>query len=429
MKTPFVLIFLLSVSSISFIFNTSFAQDSAETSILEKYLKEKEFSKLKVAYKQQEIHLSDQDKAYYRALIDNVSNRCAQSARKIDDLLKNKERTLALEAVQRLLKAQMDNFVKLNDYRQAATIGDHILSSYAAFLDSTETFDLRNTTKLWHALENVAPQQITRKESRVKWTRDKIGLMNIPVRVGNQVTDFVFDTGANLSTISVSYAQKLKLAILPTSIDLGSSTSIQNKAMLAVAPSIFIDKTELKNVVFLVLPDESLQFPQLDFAIHGIIGFPVMNQLQEVQIARDGLFYIPQQVSAHVSQNLFLDELTPVIQLKVNDDTLLCHFDTGALKTELFKKYYDANKLKIESEGRLDSVGRGGAGGAHKVEVYKIPSTFVIQDKKVTLDSLAVLTEPVGNFDAHFYGNVGQDIINQFNKMTINFQSMYIDFN
>lgn len=423
MKTQWLSIFFLSLS------NYALAQQTG-TSVLEKFLQEKDFLKLEASYRQQKDTLSELNSLYYGAFIDNASNRCTQSAKKIESLLKYHKSELTPQTAPPLLNVQMDNFVKLNAYRKAAKVGEQILASYSTFLDSAKVADLKNTIKLWRALENAPPQQITKVESRVKWTRDKIGLMNIPIRIGNQVSDFVFDTGANLSTISLSYAQKLKLKIIATSIDLGSSTSIQNQAMLAIAPSIFIDKTELKNVVFLVLPDKNLQFPQLDFAIHGIIGFPVMNLLREVQIARDGQFYIPPSVSNNVGQNLFLDELTPVIQLQVGDDTLLCHFDTGAMKTELFKKYYDANKSKVESEGKIDSIGRGGAGGVHKIEVYKIPlSTFTIQGKKAALANLPVLTESVGDFDAHFYGNIGQDIINQFNKMTINFQSMYIDFN
>ncbi|MEH6306444.1 retropepsin-like aspartic protease [Olivibacter sp. CPCC 100613] len=418
-STLFILIFI-SISS-------SLAQKQTGIKMLNKYLQEKEFFKLEAAYKQQKNILSEFDDMYYGALIDNASNRCAESTKKIERLLNGSK--LKGQTTLQLLKVQMDNAVKLDNYSMAARMGDYILSSYSSFLDATEIADIRNSTKLWRALENVAPQQTNRIQSSVKWTRDKIGLMNIPVRIGKETNDFVFDTGANLSTISLSYAKKLNMKILPTRINLSSSTSIQNEATLAVAPIVFIDKTALKNVVFLVLPDENLQFPQLDYAIHGIIGFPVMNQLKEVQITRDGLFHIPEQIANNVDQNLVLDGLTPIIQLKIDNDTLLCRFDTGALETELFKKYYEANKSRVEQEGRVDSIRRAGAGGTHKVNAYKMaPSTFIINHKKTTLSNFAILTESLGDFDKHFYGNIGQDIIGRFNKMTINFQSMYIDF-
>ncbi|MCL4641086.1 MAG: retropepsin-like domain-containing protein, partial [Olivibacter sp.] len=228
MKTQWLSVFFLSLS------NYALAQQTG-TSILEKFLQEKDFLKLEASYRQQKDTLSELNSLYYGAFIDNASNRCTQSAKKIESLLKYHKSELTPQTAPPLLNVQMDNFVKLNAYRKAAKVGEQILASYSTFLDSAKVADLKNTIKLWRALENVPPQQITKVESRVKWTRDKIGLMNIPIRIGNQVSDFVFDTGANLSTISLSYAQKLKLKIIATSIDLGSSTSIQNQAMLAIA--------------------------------------------------------------------------------------------------------------------------------------------------------------------------------------------------
>ena len=176
---------------------------------------------------------------------------------------------------------------------------------------------------LWRALREVPPQQISLQNTKIPWKRDVAGLMNIPVSLEGQQDDFVFDTGANLSTIAESYAKQLHLKFIPTKVDLGSSTSITSKASLAVASHLQIGNTELQNVVFLVLPDEQLSFPQIHYAIHGIIGFPVISHLGEVHILQNGEIHFSKGTGISHKHNLAMDELLPIIALCKGKDLLL----------------------------------------------------------------------------------------------------------
>src|SRR5207237_3830724 len=112
----------------------------------------------------------------------------------------------------------------------------------------------------------------------------KARLLNVPVEINAQKMDFVFDTGANISTVSASTAQKLGLRIIEADIAVGSSTDIKVKSKLGVAPEIKVGQVTLKNVVFLVLEDKALTFPQINYQINGIVGFPVIEAFREITL-------------------------------------------------------------------------------------------------------------------------------------------------
>ncbi len=69
----------------------------------------------------------------------------------------------------------------------------------------------------------------------------------------------------------------------------------------------------------------------------------------------------------------------------------------------------------------------GGAGGVTSKKGFYTTFRPVINDNTVAIDSVIVLREPVTDTNI-FYGNLGQDLINQFDKMIINFDQMFLKF-
>lgn len=58
---------------------------------------------------------------------------------------------------------------------------------------------------------------------------------------------------------------------------------------------------------------------------------------------------------------------------------------------------------------------------------YVVTSNFNIIDKEITLNDILLLKEKIKDNET-VYGNIGQDLIQQFHKMTINFEQMFIKF-
>ncbi len=389
------------------------------------------FSGLEILIICKQSKLDSKDKLYFKAYIDNAFNHCTSSQQVIGSLLTSSQFKLTNTEIAGLLKIKMDNDVKLFRYSEAAQTGDKLLSQYSNTLDTADLADIRNSNKIWHALAQVPPQQndIT-ADTWLTWKRDIAGLMTIPVDANGQPSDFVFDTGANFSTISQSYAKKFNMQLIQTSFSLGSGTSIVNQATLAIADKLQIGNITLTNVVFLVLPDEQLIFPSAHYEIHGIIGFPVIASLGEINVYKNGKINIPVMQMVYSLKNLALDGLIPVISMKTDRDTLSYRFDTGAKQTELFSNYFDKYRDEISKNSKADTIQRGSAGGIAKIKAYHLQDfSFNAGGKKITLHQTDVLAEPFANNKEYYYGNIGQDFISQFNEMTINFKQMFINFN
>jgi predicted aspartyl protease len=119
---------------------------------------------------------------------------------------------------------------------------------------STDTrADLRNNLKIWSALDHVKPQLIQiNDDTRLKMTKDKASLKNLKVEVNGDTASFIFDTGANLSTVSESVAKRLHMDIIRADIDVDAITGIAIKADLAVCKQLKLGNINISNAIFLV---------------------------------------------------------------------------------------------------------------------------------------------------------------------------------
>lgn len=384
--------------------------------------KSKNYFKAKELYEKSKSSLSKTDRLLIEAVLDNAFNRLRESDKRITKLLQQKvPDSVALQ----LLRVRFDNAVKLYNYKTAAESIETILGRFATQLTETEREDFRNSLKIWNALREE-PAQTVRIPGSVqqKMKTDKAGLKNLTLFTGTDSIDFIFDTGANISTITRSTANKLNMKIIPANIKVGTITGQSVQADLGVCPRLQFGDIEIRNAVFLIFEDQALHIAPIDYQIHGIIGFPIINALREIQITKDGYFIVPRAARHKPAiSNLALDGLTPLIYL----DGMHFTFDSGADHTMLYQAFYERNKAAIEQMYKEDSVAFGGAGGHKKFAGYTISHTFNLQGKPVVLEKITLLKEKIKDEET-VYGNIGQDLIRQFGKMTLNFGQMFIRF-
>ena len=375
--------------------------------------------------------ISDEKKLYFSAFVNNAFNRNRESIKNIDAIFSNYPSVITDSLKANLLLLQEDNYFKTFQYAKSADVDNELINQYKPVLDSNKYADIKNSFLVRNALRNIEPQQVTHSgDAGISWKKDMIGLIEIPVRKKDSVFDCVFDTRANISGITATYAKKMGLKMLDVSYTEGSGiTGKTFKCSLGIADSMWIGNILIRNVVFQVMPDEILYFPTIHFGLHVIIGYPVISQLKEVHVFQNGSITIPGHSSNSSLHNLALDRLNPVVSCKTDDDTLCFQFDTGATSSVLYSTYFRKYKAKIIKEGVAQTVDMGGAGGTVKTKIYAL-KTFNVQvgNKKATLKEVSVQPEPIPGIVEKFYGNLGQDLIGQFNEMILNFDQMYIDF-
>lgn len=313
------------------------------------------------------------------------------------------------------------NALRLHSYAEAADLVELLLTEPPAFVDSTRLRDFRNMRRFADALRDVPPETVAR---RARTRLELVGRGHVRVTVNDSVRDYPLDTGANLSTLIRSEAEALGLEIREAGVEVGTATDVRVTADVAVADRLRLGEIELRNVAFLVVPDEVLTFPGL--VIRGIVGFPVAEAMGELRFG-DGAIEVPGEVPARSTRNLALHQLTPLVRVGYGGDHLVCRFDTGANRTTFYEPFFRRYRSRIQERGTPDTLRTGGAGGVRDLPGYRLENvTIRVAGEAVSLGEPHVHTRVLeaSEEDNVLDCNLGQDVLTRFEGYTINFRSM-----
>jgi hypothetical protein len=323
-----------------------------------------------------------------------------------------------------------DNYTKTFQYAKAAQTYRTLLQKFATETDEKEKADYRNVFELWNALSKVPPQKVLfRGDSTIRGVQEEVGL-TVPIEInGNQPEHLIFDTGANVSTITESLAKKLNLQVIEAQIDVGSITGEKVKARLGVAKRLKLGNILAENVVFLVFPDKALFIEPIPFQMKGFIGFPLIAALREITWKKNKEILIPLKISKRGERNLALSNLTPLIAGNYQGKRLVFGFDTGASNTNFYQPFFKTFESEIKTIGTKTTEKMSGVGGAKEITSYLLKDFKMnFAGKDAVFPQVKVLTERTTDLSQYVYGNIGRDLIEQFEKMTLNFQTMSIAF-
>ncbi|WP_261512667.1 retropepsin-like aspartic protease [Chryseobacterium paludis] len=412
------------LAAMLFISIISFCQTPvSKFDILYKKIDQKNFFIVHELFEKNKKDLPVEYQYFTEAVLYNAFNKPEESNQKILKLESSKTR-LPDSLMLKIWRIKEDNCMKQYDYKGAKKAIEVAINQYNDLLTEDEKSDFKNNLKIWTALENEPRQQVTfNGDTRIKMEKDVANLKNLKISTGEDTMNFIFDTGANISTIAASAARRLKMKIIPADIDVDAITGISVKADLAVCKKLVLGNITIENAIFLVFADTALSFPQINYQINGILGFPVIEALNEVQLTQDDYFIVPEkETKINTPANMAIDGLTPLIFIDGRHFT----FDTGADQTMLYAPFYEENKKNIDKEYKGVKISMGGAGGKAEYDGFKVNHTFHILGKQIPLKNINLLKNKINKETV--YGNIGQDVIRQFNKMTLNFDQMFIKF-
>lgn len=379
-------------------------------------------------YMARQENLSHVDQLRIEIFLDHAFNKATSSTKKTEELFSKYDPKLSDSLKYRIEALAHVNYSRDYHYHKAYSSLTNLLHTYEQLITEDEKTSYNNTLLIWKALRDQ-PAQFVRKHKKldVPIIRDKAGLQNLLVTSGEVERNFIFDTGANISTITESTAEEFGVMLLDGNFEVDAITGNKISSRIGLAPEINLGSISLQNVIFLVFPDDALAFPQIDFQINGILGFPVMEALDEIHITRDDRFIVPIEQSTSNELNLALDFLTPLLYLQDKNGKGVYTFDTGANKTMLYNTYREQHRQQFHDFIPEVDYTFGGAGGVITKKGVYIRFSPIINEKVVEIDSVIVLKEPVkaGNL---FNGNLGQDLIHKFDRMIINFDQMFLKF-
>ena len=409
---------------------------------MDRLLDKKEYFHLETQLNLHTRELSAPRRLYFAAILDNAFNRNASCVARIDSFMNQTAAGLpdslgghadslkgsADSLVAKLLRVQGDSYFKMGQYAAAARTDSLLVHRYPKAIDSSTLADAKNVWLIRNALRNESPQEVVPGTGgKVTWSRDSLGLIEIPLQSHTQTVNAIFDTRANISSITRSYAEKLHLHLMDVQYSESAGiTGNQFKVGLGVADSLYIGQVLIRHAIFQVMPDSILYLAPIHFQINIIVGMTIIADLQEVQVYNDGRMVIPPLLTPGDLHNMAFDGLDPVLLLSTAKDTLLYHFDSGAWGTILYATWFDAHRAVVLRSAIKRRTGFAGAGGMQTKDIYLLPSfQLSLGGKTVTIDSVSILTEKITP-EERFYGNVGQDFMQQFKEFTFNFRYMYV---
>jgi predicted aspartyl protease len=385
----------------------------------------KQYFELRDALKDRHID-EHADLLFYRGAVGNKFNQLQLSITYFKEYLKREKEDKDSELLVECYEMLADDYLKTYQYQKAAEAYNVLLTKFAHTIDAERKSDFENSVKLCGALSKVPRQTVVFYGSSII-KKDQRGY--IPLEINNQKVSLTFDTGANLSVITNSFAEKLALTVINVPIDVVAVAGNKVKARLGVARAIRIGNAIIRNVVFLVFDDKDLYISEADFQINGLVGFPVIEALREVTFVRDGEIYIPNAPATGGEQNMCLDGLSPLIAGWFKDKRLVFALDTGASRSTLYPPFYQEYEDMIKAEYEEHNERVRGVGGYKEIKGYLAKNiTMRFSGRVARFAQIPILTERTTDISRRFYGNLGQDLIKQFEKMTLNFKTMSIVF-
>ena len=375
---------------------------------------------------QQYNDLSSVILSYYRGVTDNKFNRLDSSIEHLRTFLRYSDEEADTERIIDCWETLGDNYTKAFRYKEAADAYRTILDEFGDRLDAEQKKDMENYVRIFSALTGVSPQTAVIEEDM------KIELLDggyIPLLVNGQEVRLGLDTGANYSFIMRSVAEKINMRIIDADVNVDNVAGQIVLADVGVAEEMEIGHAVLQNVIFLVFDDKDLYFEQADFQIIGAIGFPAASSLKEITFHQTNALSIPATPRAFAHQNLCLDDLTPVIAGFYGGHRHAFCLDTGAGQSVLYLPFFREYEKELKAQYALKSNRQQGLGGFRDIPAYIMKdSVLSFAGKEAIFHDLPVLTDVTTDDSDYFYGNIGRDLLHQFDTMTMNFESMVVVF-
>ncbi len=353
-----------------------------------------------------------------KGIVDSAFERRAEAERDLTQVLREEPRSESSKRAHEVLGIM---FFREGRYKKAdAQLEDE-------FVENPGDTDSTGSRSLFAALAQYPEQAVATSGPSVVHGENEDNNLFVPVTVNGVSGTYIVDSGANISVICESEARRLGLRIEHTTGKLFGAGALESTydAEIADASDVWIGKTHLRHVGFLVIPDSSMPFVELPEGRKGILGIPVLIALGSIRIDSHDIVQIhPKRIASGREIPLAFDGAMPVTQVSLDGKTLLFTFDTGASHTFLHATFAATFPDLMKAGTKTESKVRGFAGSTNE-ESIELPALRFSLGKEVELKSAKVLLKaPVTAGDEWAAGNLGFDLISQAVPITIDFQSM-----
>jgi hypothetical protein len=373
--------------------------------------------------------LSTSNRIYFEGIVadrtHHVADAIALLSKALPDLKAHSAHRAALA-----LRALASDYFEAGQYGDSANAYATLLKNYRSQFHAGDLQEFSDNLHTYDLLRGAAVQVIGGSTGfTVATRRDPLRNIDVPVTASKTEMWWMFDTGANISTISRSTATRLGLNLSRGRATTQSgATGNEVPLHTAIIPELHFGGALIRNAVVLVMDDKELDINLGDkghYLIEGILGYPVISALGSFTIFDDHMEIGAASSSSARCAPLYVQDLTPLVVARSQGEELTFSFDSGASTGTLTARYFHAFPEQFASL-KPNRTSAGGAGGTRFMQGYTLPSLQLqLGIATATLHDLEVLTQPLGaGMLDSMYGNLGQALVAPFRTYTIDFRRM-----
>ncbi len=374
---------------------------------------------------------------YSRCLLGNRLNRPDVSIPAFQELLNTQSEYLDLNnLISSTFMFGMD-LSRIGQNGKAAEMTRSILDATRQHLDTITISNLTSQANRYAALADYKPYRIkfdNENSGRIPFTIIPVGpkekesvLMHLQESTINGIAaDITFDTGAGTNLMSPEMAEKCNLIPLEnTRVEVIGMA--RKEGYMAMAKEIRLGNVTISDVPFTVisLSSENSEADRYIDAFNIVVGSDLMLQLKDLT-----LDFINRQItipsvapekSDAIANMCFSPTMNLLTPGKILTTPVLMCLDSGdAAFGYVNAKFYDANKVYVEQNGRPDSLRYAGIGGFSVENCYYLHDIPVMIAGTTVSPSEFVVKTQISENTYDYDARIGLRTIMLFGKIRFN---------
>lgn len=272
------------------------------------------------------------------------------------------------------------------------------------------------------ALQGLPPVRAI-GSAKVPLVANKLGSRSASVTVNGFALPWFIDSGAEVSVVSQSVADRIAVRMLPGSVQVGTTTA-PVKGQMGVIDTLTIGGATVENLPVLVLPDAQLTIADLP-TIPAILGLPALVAFERVAWLDGGQALALGDAAPAVpadAPRLYWHEEGVGVPISTARGTRGAHLDTGANASYL-RGLGRALLTRAQQRSAVAHDRRiGGAGGIVKSRQKVVAKlTLKLAGAPVTLTDVSIADQ-----DKESAARIGDDAIAQLASLTLDFETMRV---
>jgi len=259
--------------------------------------------------------------------------------------------------------------------------------------------------------------------AKVPLIANRLGSRSASVTVNGFTLPWFVDSGAEVSVVSQSVADRIKVRMLPGSVQVGTTTA-PVRGRMGVVDMLTIGAASVENLPVLVLPDAQLRIADIA-TIPAILGLPALVAFRRVAwLDRGGALALGDAAPPVPADapRLYWHEEGVGVPVATARGTRGAHLDTGANASYLRAPGH-ALLSRAEERSAVSHDRRiGGAGGVVQSRQKVLPRLVLkVAGVPVTLTDVSIVEQ-----DREGAARLGDDVVAQLGALTLDFDRMRV---